>query len=310
MMSNQQGPGYAELQAIMKTYRPIEELLPAHWSEGDVFANGIRHHYYRTGGNKPALLLLHGFNEYGLTWLRVAKELEQDYDIIMVDARGHGHSDGIADGFSSSLLVEDAAGVIRALNLDRPRIIGLSQGGSTVLRLAVTYPELVHSFIFEGWGDEARGGAVANSEGYQAWVNSWLAWLEQLRTMSHQERIVSALPQLLPTTGGSLWPEDEYVPMVEAYAQFDLDLARSSMQLWANSDKDDPAELLQRVTCPALIMKHAWAFPAPGTQPAVREMPSEQPHIRIVYFENTGHLIRRVAFGQYMSLVREFLRAY
>ncbi len=310
MMSNQQGSSYGELQANVKTYRPIEELLPAHWSEGNVFANGIRHHYYRTGGNKPALLLLHGFNEYGLTWLRVAKELEQDYDIVMVDARGHGRSEGIASGFSNSLFVEDAAGVIRALNLDRPRIIGLSQGGSTALRLAAVYPELVHSFIFEGWSDEARGGAIANAEGYQAWVNNWLAWLEQLKTLSHQERMLSALPQLLPTTGGSLWPEDEYVPMVEAYAQFDLDLARYSTKLWAGTDKDDPAELLQRVTCPALIMKHAWAFPAPGTQPALREMPSEQPHIRIVYFENTGHLIRRVAFEQYMSLVREFLRAH
>lgn len=314
MTSEQQEPMYAELAAIVKTYRPIEKLLPAHWSEGDVFANGIRHHYYRTGGNKPALLLLHGFNEYGLTWLRVAKELEQDYDIIMVDARGHGRSDGIANGlatgFSSSILVEDVAGVIRALNLDRPRIIGLSQGGSTVLRLAATYPELVHSFIFEGWGDQARGGAIANSEGYQAWVNTWLAWLEQLRTMSHQERMVSALPYLLPTTGGSLWPEDEYVPMVEAYSLFDLDLARYGMKLWTNSDKDDPAKLLQRVTCPALIMKHSWAFLAPGTQPTLREMPSEQPNIRIVYFENTGHLIRRAAFEQYMSLVVEFLSAH
>src|SRR5437588_3653546 len=162
MMSNQQGPSSAELQALVKTYRPIVELLPAHWSEGDVFANGIRHHYYRTGGNKPALLLLHGFNEYGLTWLRVAKELEHDYDVIMVDARGHGRSDGIAGGFSSTLLVEDAAGVIRALNLDRPRIIGLSQGGSTVLCLAATYPELVRSSIFEGWGEASHPGAFAN----------------------------------------------------------------------------------------------------------------------------------------------------
>src|SRR3989442_290001 len=170
MMSNQQGPSYVELQAIVKTYRPIEELLPAHWSQGDVFANSIRHHYYRTGGNKPALLLLHGFNEYGLTWLRVAKELEQDYDIIMVDARGHGRSDGIASGFSNSLLVEDAAGVIGALNLGRPRVIGLSQWGSTVLTVAAKYPELVHSFIYEGWGDGVGSRAMTNSEGYQAWV--------------------------------------------------------------------------------------------------------------------------------------------
>ncbi len=50
------------LQALVKTYRPIEELIPAHWREGDVLANGIRHHYYRTGGDKPPLLLPHGFN--------------------------------------------------------------------------------------------------------------------------------------------------------------------------------------------------------------------------------------------------------
>ena len=54
-------------------------------------------------------------------------------------------------------------------------------------------------------------------------------------------------------------------------------------------------------------MKHAWAFPSPGTQPIVREESSTQPNIKIVYFDNTGHLIRRVAFEQYMALVREFL---
>ncbi len=303
MMNEQQ----EHLQAIVKTYRPIEQLIPAHWSESDIFANGIRQHSYRTGGERPPLLLLHGFNEYGLTWLRVTKELEQDYDIILLDARGHGHSDGIASGFSTTLLVEDVISVIRELKLHRPRIIGLSQGGTTVLRLAATYPELVHSFIFEGWGDENQPGAFVNLEGYQAWYNTWLTWLEQLRTMSHQERMVSALPQLLPTMGGSIWPEDEYVPVVEGYALFDLNLARNSMKLWASTDRDNPNELLQRVTCPALIMKHGWAFPAPGTQPAVREVPSEQPNISIVYFEQTGHLIRRVAFEQYMTLVREFL---
>ena len=125
--------------------------------------------------------------------------------------------------------------------------------------------------------------------------------------MSREERMGSALSELFSTMGGSLWPEDEYVPIVEANALFDLDLARDSMKLWNNSDRDNPAELLKRITCPALIMKHAWAFPAPGTQPVVREVDSEQPNIKIVYFEHTGHLIRRVAYEQYMALVRDFL---
>ena len=54
-------------------------------------------------------------------------------------------------------------------------------------------------------------------------------------------------------------------------------------------------------------MKHAWAFPAPGAQPVVREESSAQPNIKVVYFENTGHLIHRVAFEQYQQ--KEWTRA-
>lgn len=61
-------------------------------------ANEIRQHFYRTGGNKPPLLLLHGFMDSTLTWLRTARLLENDYDIIMPDARGRGHTEHLAQG--------------------------------------------------------------------------------------------------------------------------------------------------------------------------------------------------------------------
>ena len=53
----------SEQIATVKHYRTIEELLPPHWSEGFVSANGRVHHYYRTGGEKPQLVLLHGLRE-------------------------------------------------------------------------------------------------------------------------------------------------------------------------------------------------------------------------------------------------------
>lgn len=42
--------------AAVKRYRKLEDLLPSHWSESRVSANGLRHHYYRTGGEKPQLV--------------------------------------------------------------------------------------------------------------------------------------------------------------------------------------------------------------------------------------------------------------
>jgi pimeloyl-ACP methyl ester carboxylesterase len=186
----------------------------------------------------------------------------------------------------------------------------LSQGGTTVLRLAAEHPELVHSFIFEGWGVDRNAADMVKSEGFRAWSRQFLAWLKALRTMSHQERLVAALPYLLPATGGKLWSEEAYVPAVEGYVLFDLELAGDNSPIWTNVEQDNPAELLKQVSCPALIMQHSFAFPAPGTQPSMREVPSEQPQVRIVYFENTGHLIHYVVFEEYMALVREFLKEH
>jgi N-formylmaleamate deformylase len=310
MFLNQQEQ-LTKYQNIVRTYRPIGELIPAYWHEGDIATNDTHLHYYRTGGSRPPLLLLHGFNEYGLTWLRVAKELERDYDIIMVDARGHGRSESISvTGYPPSAHVADLVGFIEALKLERPRIIGFSMGGETVLKLAATHPELVHAFIYEGWSDARAGTNMRTqtiSEVYQAWFRGWLAWLAECRTMGHEERMLSALSNLLPTMNNFLWVEEEYVPMVEAYTLFDLDLAKISMQLWDNEYQGNPAEMIKQVQCPALIMKHPTGFPTPGVHPLFRELPSEQSSVRMVLCEHTGHVIRRAAFEHYMKMIREFL---
>ena len=74
----------------------------AHWHSGDVEANGIRLHYTRTGGTKPPLVLAHGLTDDGLCWTPVAEALEAEYDVIMVDARGHGQSDAPETGYDSA----------------------------------------------------------------------------------------------------------------------------------------------------------------------------------------------------------------
>jgi len=141
--------------AAVKRYRKIEDLLPSHWSESKVSANGLRHHYYRTGGEKPQLVLLHGFQEDAICWLRVAKVLEQDYNLILIDARGHGLSDRAGPAFTPHLLTEDAAGVIEALKLDRPHLLGCSMGAETSVQLAATHPGLVRTVNVSGANDQA-----------------------------------------------------------------------------------------------------------------------------------------------------------
>ena len=63
------------------------------YTEGDVNINGIRVHYYRIPGNGSPFILLHGATDNGLCWTPVAEDLAGQYDVIMVDAQGHGLSD-------------------------------------------------------------------------------------------------------------------------------------------------------------------------------------------------------------------------
>lgn len=295
----------AEIQDIVKRYRPIEELLPPHWTQGDVIANGIRQHYYRTGGDRPPLVLLHGILEGALTWLRTARALEQDYDVIMFDTRGHGDSEGVATGYTPVLLAADAAGAIRALGLRPVRLLGFSQGAGTAILVADQHPDLVRALVVAGWGDSEIRAGIADSPQYQAWLSAYNTWLAQLKTQTHAERMVAALAQLPP--GAPLPPEDEYVPWVEVCARLDLDLVRLAPTLWAELGGEVSAmrAALGRIACPTLIMKSEF-FPQPGAPQSVREEASERPNIRIVRFENTGHIIYREQFQPFVALTREF----
>jgi len=105
-----------------------------HWAEGDVLTNGIRMHYYRTGGDKPPLVLAHGFSDNGLCWSPVARVLQADYDVIMIDARNHGKSEAPATAGGSRAQGDDLAGLIRALKLEEPAVMGHSMGGGATLQ--------------------------------------------------------------------------------------------------------------------------------------------------------------------------------
>jgi len=69
------------------------------WQRAQVEINQHQISYLRTGGDKPPIILLHGFTEDSSTWGEVATALAANYDLIMPDTIGHGESSRLpADG--------------------------------------------------------------------------------------------------------------------------------------------------------------------------------------------------------------------
>jgi N-formylmaleamate deformylase len=258
------------------------------------------------------VVLLHGLGEGALSWLRVALDLQADYDVIIPDARGHGLSERAADGWQDRL-PEDAAAVIREVAGGPAHVVGFSLGGGTALHVADQWPELVRAVVVAGWADEtaqpAPPGEMTQSEGYVTWYRSYMAWLEGLKSQSHAERMQASLSQLHP--GAPLPEEIEYVTWVENAARLDVGMMADGARMWAAVPEAGRrmTEALGRVTRPTLLIKSGM-WPTPGASMHVEEGTSERATVRVVRFVNAGHLVYREHHAPFVRLVREFLAAH
>jgi haloacetate dehalogenase len=99
-------------------------------------------------GQKPALLLLHGFPQTHVMWQRVAQQLKNDFWIVMPDLRGYGDSAkpaGLPDhsNYSKRTLAQDMVDVMDQLGASRFFLCGHDRGGRVAHRLALDHAEKV-----------------------------------------------------------------------------------------------------------------------------------------------------------------------
>jgi N-formylmaleamate deformylase len=263
------------------------------WDSGYILANGIRLHYTRTGGMHRPLVLAHGFSDDGLCWTPVARALEDAYDVIMLDARGHGLSDAPESGYGRAELATDLAEAIRALRLSRPAVLGHSMGGGTALALAGMFPELPGAILIE---DASATPATTRSTQDQAWLARARAEFAEFAAATREELIARCHER------SPLWSAEELGPWADSKKRVSLNVLNR-----VQSAPLDWATLLPRITCPALLIT---ADPERGgmvTAEAAREMQAAVPQLQVEHIAGAGHSIHREQFGRYMEVVRAFL---
>jgi pimeloyl-ACP methyl ester carboxylesterase len=268
----------------------------AEWQQGTIETNGIRLHYTRTGGDKRPIVLSHGLTDNGLAWSRLAHELEATYDLIMVDARGHGLSDKPETGYTPQDYMRDLVGVIQVLGVQQPILMGHSMGGVTAALAAAEYPELVRAAILEDppwrWPSSADQSTANKRTLYEHW-HTRLALRKMLTTAESFVRGRRERP---------LWsPEDHEadVPAKEQVSMQVLEFILHHEQTWAQQ--------VTKFECPVLLI---YGNPALGSvigPDVAAEARRINPSVEPVQIPTAGHSIRRECFDEYVAVVREFL---
>ena len=145
------------LAAACSAY-PATDMSEARYVEADGVSSRVAE-----WGDGPPILLIHGASStLSVFEPTVAPLLSATHRLVAYDRPGMGLSaDRPANADTLKVQAEVAAGVIDAMEMERPIVIGHSLGGAIALRLALDHPELVSGLVLIGAPAYEWPGSVA-----------------------------------------------------------------------------------------------------------------------------------------------------
>jgi pimeloyl-ACP methyl ester carboxylesterase len=149
------------LRATKETAWPIP---PQHKIQFVGVDKGVKLEVFDWGGSGRPLVLLAGLGGTAHVFDGFAPKLTDMYHVYGITRRGFGRSSVPATGYSADRLGDDVLGVIDALKLNKPVLVGHSIAGEELSSVGSRYPERVAGLIYLDAGysyayyDQSHGG--------------------------------------------------------------------------------------------------------------------------------------------------------
>ena len=260
------------------------------WQSGEVAVSCGCLGWHRTGGAKPPLVLVHGLTDNGLCWSRLAAALAVRFDVIMLDARGHGASTRVPDDESVDP-VQDLAEAVAGLGLSRAIFAGHSVGARAVAGLAARHPDYAELVILED------PPLLPPFTGEQLALRraQFRAHVAELQAES-EAQLVARCARQSPDWHGSDTPD-----WAAAKHQVDPRALPEFRTRW----QDDFAG----ITVPTLLIA---GVPALGSMVGDRELAQAlalAPQMHAARIAGAGHNVRRENFEAYLAAMWQFIDA-
>lgn len=115
----------------------------------------------RVGARGPVVLFHHALGAASTMWELQRKALQDEFQLVFVEARGHGRSDPFHGPCSIHDLAEDVRDVVQTLELPPFVWVGCSLGGMVGMAFAQRY------------ASHLRGMVLGNTSAYAAPAASW-----------------------------------------------------------------------------------------------------------------------------------------
>ena len=102
--------------------------------------------HFRTLGDGPPLIILHGLLGSLHNWLPLARKFAERFKVFAVDQRNHGLSPHSPE-FGYDHMARDLHELMNAQGLTSVHVLGHSMGGKTAMQFALLYPDQVEKLV-------------------------------------------------------------------------------------------------------------------------------------------------------------------
>ena len=258
------------------------------WTSGTLPITGGHLAFHRTGGRGPALVLSHGLTDNGLCWTRLAAALAPDFDVIMLDARGHGDSSRMIPHQPHDP-GEAIAEAIAQLGLNMPIVMGHSVGARASAMYAAAHPDRISKVILE-------------DPPLMPLVDPAAAVRRRVRFREQVEKFQSMTPAEITAMGKATsptWHDDDFPAWTTSKHQADPHAMPDYRTPWQDT--------LAAITAPTLLIHADPALGGIVTPELADEARQLNPKICTVQIPNAGHNTRRENFADYLAAVLGFL---
>ena len=107
--------------------------------------------YYRTAGEGPVILLLHGYTLIGELWEPFVEELAAEHTLIISDLPGHGNSASFDEAPTFKKYAEFIINFLKKLDVKKVDAIGHSAGTIALLYMAKQNSAIINSMMLVGF---------------------------------------------------------------------------------------------------------------------------------------------------------------
>jgi pimeloyl-ACP methyl ester carboxylesterase len=238
--------------------------------------------------------MLHGALSDGRVWRRQMEDLSDEFTVVAWDAPGAGRSSDPTEPFGLPEWAGVLAAFLRALELDRTHLLGLSWGGSLALELYRRHPEAVASLVladtYAGWkGSLSREACTERLE-----------MGLRVSAMEPSELVEHWLPEVHSETPSP--------PAERELASIMSDFHPVGARLMAHSmAQADLRDVLPRIDVPTLLLWGAQDERSPLS--IADEMRAAIPGAKLAVIPEAGHDSNIDQPGRFSEEVRGFCRS-